>query len=87
MEFAVKQNYPNPFNPSTKIEFAIPTQNHVTVKVYNTIGVEVATLMNENKSVGLYSVNFNSGNFTSGIYFYKVTFGNNTLTKKMILLK
>lgn len=86
-EFAVDQNYPNPFNPSTIIRFSIPSEEFVQIKVYNTIGQEVAELLNEQKSPGTYEINFNAGNLSSGIYFYKISAGNFVRTKKMLLLK
>lgn len=92
--FSLEQNYPNPFNPSTNIKFTIPSITLsvvegllVTLKVYDVLGNEVATLVNENKSSGTYEVEFNSKNLTSGIYFYKLEAGNLIETKKMILLK
>lgn len=81
------ENFPNPFNPSTTIEYTIPTYGAVTIKVYNVIGKEVATLVNEVKSPGTYPVNFNSMNLPSGIYFYTLKFGSCSNTRKMILLK
>ena len=92
-EFKLYQNYPNPFNPSTKIKYSIPLgiQRTVSVqlKVYDVLGNEVATLVNEEKSTGSYEVEFSTNNLqlTSGIYFYTLTAGNFKETKKMILLK
>ncbi|MDP3149145.1 MAG: T9SS type A sorting domain-containing protein [Ignavibacteria bacterium] len=85
--FLLVQNYPNPFNPITTIEFAIPSANIVQVKVFNILGMEVATLLNELKQAGKHRVEFDAGNLASGIYFYKVVSGDNLETKKMILLK
>ena len=89
--FQLKQNYPNPFNPSTKIEFSIPTSSVVTIKVYNEIGQEIVQLMNEEKRPGNYSLEFSStqGNkvLPSGIYIYKITAGNYSDSKKMMILK
>jgi hypothetical protein len=85
--YALDQNFPNPFNPSTKINFSIPNEGFVTLDVYNSIGQKVATLVNETKTAGTYAVDFNASNLTSGIYFYKISSGNFTETKKMILLK
>jgi len=103
--FLLSQNYPNPFNPSTKIKFTIPTGDNplwggergglTTLKIYDILGREVATLVNEQKPAGEYEIEFNSGNFpsrqgsalTSGIYFYQLKSGNYIETKKMILLK
>ncbi len=86
-EFSLFQNYPNPFNPSTKISFALPTQELVTIKVFDVLGNEVATLVNEEKPGGDYEINFNAVSLSSGIYFYKLQAGNFVHTKKMILMK
>ena len=85
--FKLYQNYPNPFNPTTKLSFVIGNSSFVTLKVYDVLGKEVATLVNEEKSSGKYSVNFNANNLASGIYFYKLQAGNFTKTMKMILMK
>ncbi|MCW9095520.1 MAG: T9SS type A sorting domain-containing protein [Ignavibacteriaceae bacterium] len=85
--FQLYQNYPNPFNPTTKIEFRIADFGFVSLKVYDVLGNEVATLVNEEKPVGEYEVEFNGEGLTSGIYFYKLNAGNYIETKKMILLK
>jgi hypothetical protein len=86
-DFKVFQNYPNPFNPSTKISFVIPQRSNVNVKVYNITGTEVATLVNEVKDPGSYSVNFNAEKLSSGVYFYKITAGKFSSVRKMILIK
>ncbi len=90
-EFYLSQNYPNPFNPSTKIKFIIPQSSFVNLKVYDVLGREVATLLNEEKHPGEYEVEFNPvsdiGNLASGIYFYKLQAGSYSSTKKMIYLK
>jgi len=86
-DFSLDQNYPNPFNPSTTINFSIPVESFITLDVYNAIGQKVASLVNETKSAGNYKVDFNASNLTSGIYFYKISAGNFTETKKMILMK
>ena len=86
-KFSLGQNYPNPFNPSTVISFAIPTQAFVTVKVYDILGREVKTLMNETKPAGYYEINFNASDLPSGTYIYEIRAGNFVETKKMILLK
>lgn len=80
-------NYPNPFNPSTKIRYAIPQTSFTTLKVYSVTGKEVATLINEEKTPGVYEVNFNAAGLSSGIYFYKLQSGAFSDIKKMILLK
>ncbi len=86
-DFKVFQNYPNPFNPSTTISFAIPQRSNVNVKVYNITGKEVASLVNEVKEPGQYSVSFNAGKLSSGVYFYKITAGKFSSVHKMILIK
>jgi hypothetical protein len=85
--YSLEQNYPNPFNPSTKINFSIPESGFVTMRIYNSIGEEIGTLLNEDKSAGTYEVDFVAEGLTSGIYFYSITTGNFTQTKKMILMK
>ncbi len=85
--FSLSQNYPNPFNPTTNIQYQIPNRELVTLKVYDVLGNEVATLVNEEKQAGNYSVKFNGSNLASGIYFYKLSSGNFVQTRKMILLK
>ena len=86
-DFDLKQNYPNPFNSSTIIEFQIPSQTYVQLKVYNVLGSEVATIVDEVKNAGFYSINFNSDALSSGIYFYRITAGEFNQTKRMVLLK
>ena len=85
--YKLSQNYPNPFNPSTKIEYSIPRASFVILKVYDILGREVATLVNEEKNVGNYEINFNNRNLSSGIYFYKLQAGDYSSVKKMILIK
>ena len=85
--FQLFQNYPNPFNPSTTIEYAIPNQSHVTIKVYDLLGREVTTLINEEKPAGNYSVTFDGGGLVSGIYFYRLTSNKFSETKKLLLLR
>lgn len=86
-DFSLMQNFPNPFNPTTQINYSVPGNTHVMLKVYDSNGSEVATLINENKEAGNYTVNFKASNFASGIYYYKITAGSFTDTKKMILMK
>ena len=86
-EYRLNQNYPNPFNPSTTISFTIPATSNVSLKVFNVLGKEVATLVHETKSAGNYSINFNASGLSSGVYFYQLTTDNFTSTKKFILLK
>jgi hypothetical protein len=80
-------NYPNPFNPTTKIDYAIPQNGFVSLKVYDLLGRELSTLVNETKTAGKYSVDFNAGNLAAGIYFYKLTTANYSEVKKMMLVK
>ena len=86
-DFALYQNYPNPFNPATKINYSVAEVGFVTLKVYDVLGNEVASLVNEEKTAGSYEINFDGSELTSGIYFYKLKAGNYVETKKMILLK
>lgn len=81
------QNYPNPFNPSTTISFSIPEEDFVSLKVFNSLGEEVAKLINETKPAGNYSVSFNASDLTSGVYFYKINAGSFVEIKKMVLMK
>ena len=91
--YALEQNYPNPFNPATKIKYTIPiietTQGAVftTLKIYDILGNEVATLVNEEKSAGTYEVTFNANDFVSGVYFYQLTAGEFSKSLKMLYLK
>ena len=81
------QNYPNPFNPSTTINYQIPKAGYVSIKVYDALGRDVSTLLNEYKEQGSYSCSFNASNLSSGMYFYTMKSGGYTTTKKMLLLK
>lgn len=85
--FRLQQNYPNPFNPGTKISYSIPEISFVTLKVYDVLGKGIATLVNEEKAIGNYDIDFNASVLPSGIYFYSLTAGTYTETKKMILIK
>jgi hypothetical protein len=85
--FTLLQNYPNPFNPSTKITYQIPVTGNVKLVIYDLLGREVKTLINEVKQPGTYLVDFDGTNFASGIYFYKLESGTFSESKKMILLK
>jgi len=85
--FSLTQNYPNPFNPSTKISFSIPKSEFVSLKVFNSVGQEVESLLNKKLEPGSYDINFNAGKLSSGIYFYRFVAGNFAETKKMILLR
>jgi hypothetical protein len=86
-DYELFQNYPNPFNPTTKIKYQIPGLGFVTLKVYDILGNEIATLVNEEKPAGDYEVDFNGSTLTSGVYFYQLRAGDYTETKKMILLR
>jgi Secretion system C-terminal sorting domain len=86
-DYSLNQNYPNPFNPSTIINYSVPKESFVKIKVFDLLGREVKTLINENKTAGNYSVNFNAKNLSSGIYFYTIKAGSFVQTKKMVLLK
>ncbi len=86
-QFALEQNFPNPFNPSTVINYKLPANGKVTLKIYNTIGGEVATLVNEEKAAGTYSATFNASALPSGVYFYQFKAGNYSFTKKLVLMK
>ena len=85
--FSLAQNFPNPFNPTTTIEFSLPKSEDVTLKIYNLLGEEVKTLINEYKETGNHTVQFNANNLASGIYLYRLQAGSFVETKKMILLK
>ena len=87
MEYSLAQNYPNPFNPSTSIEYTVPSNEYVTLKVYDVLGNTVSTVVNENKEAGKYNVMFDASNLTSGIYFYSIQAGKFNQVKKMMLVK
>lgn len=86
-EFVLAQNYPNPFNPTTNIQYAIGSKQHVTLKVFDVLGNEIATLVDEYKPAGSYTINFDASKLSSGVYFYKLSVGNEIKTNKMILLR
>ncbi|MCF8240346.1 MAG: T9SS type A sorting domain-containing protein [Melioribacteraceae bacterium] len=86
-EFDLKQNYPNPFNPLTNIEFSLPSIADVKLEIYNVIGERVRTLVDANLNAGVHRVQFNASTLPSGVYLYRITNQNNSLTKKMILIK
>ncbi|MGC8654760.1 MAG: T9SS type A sorting domain-containing protein, partial [Candidatus Kryptoniota bacterium] len=85
--FSLNQNYPNPFNPATNISFSIPSKSFVSLKVFDALGREVATLLSEELPPGMYSQQWNAQGFPSGVYFYRLQAGSFTDTKKLILLK
>ena len=81
------KNYPNPFNPTTEISYSVPKNGYVTLKVFDLIGREVATLYDGVQSAGNHIATFNAGKFSSGVYFYRLQSGGNSITKKLILMK
>jgi len=87
LSYSLKQNYPNPFNPVTKISYDIPKSGFVTVRIYDILGKEIATLVNENKNPGSYIVEFDGSSFSSGTYFYRLESNGFIATKKMMLIK
>jgi len=87
VSYSLFQNYPNPFNPSTKINFNVSKSVFVTIKVYDLLGREVTTLVNENKPAGDYSIQFDGSKLVSGIYFYRMQAGDFVQSKKLVLLK
>jgi hypothetical protein len=86
-QFALSQNYPNPFNPETTIKYALPRDVKVVIKIYDILGREVSTLVNEFKKAGYYEVKFNGSNFASGVYFYRIEAQEYVVSKKMVLIK
>ncbi|MGC8596011.1 MAG: T9SS type A sorting domain-containing protein [Candidatus Kryptoniota bacterium] len=86
-DFYLTQNYPNPFNPTTQIKYSIPTNSFVTLKVYDALGREVETLVDEPQAAGYHEVKFDGSRLTSGVYFYRLTVGNYTSVKKLMLVK
>ena len=85
--FALDQNYPNPFNPSTIISYQLPEQQYVNVVIFNMLGEEVSTLVNEVKEAGYHKVEWSGSNLTSGVYFYRIEAGDFVSVKKMMLMK
>ena len=86
-EYKLMQNYPNPFNPETKIKFQIKDAGFVSLKVYDILGKEVTSLINENLNSGVYEINWNAKSFTSGVYFYKLESEKFSDVKKMLMVK
>ncbi|MBI5403623.1 MAG: T9SS type A sorting domain-containing protein [Ignavibacteriae bacterium] len=86
-EYSLNQNYPNPFNPVTKINFEVPKQGFVSLKIFDVLGREVKTLVNEVKTPGVYSIDFNGAELSSGVYFYRMESAEFTDIKKMMLIK
>jgi hypothetical protein len=87
LEFSLEQNYPNPFNPITGIRYIVKDRGLVSLKVYDILGTEIVSLVNEVKEPGVYSVSFNGLNYPSGVYLYKINVNNYVSVKKMLLVK
>jgi hypothetical protein len=87
LEFALSQNYPNPFNPSTQISYSVPQKGQVTLKVFNVLGMEVATLVSGIQDAGKHAATFNAASISSGVYFYRLQAGGVSLTRKMLFVK
>lgn len=87
IKFSLSQNYPNPFNPTTTIEYSVPSVEFVSLKIYDVLGREVATLINQSHKPGIYKTDWNATNFASGIYYYSLRTNNKILSKKMLHLK
>jgi len=85
--YVLSQNFPNPFNPTTMINYSVPQKSHVTLKVYNLLGEEVATLFDGERQAGSYSATFDATNLSTGVYFYRLQSGNVSMTKKLVLVK
>ena len=85
--YSLTQNYPNPFNPSTKISYGLPKSGNVKLVLYDLLGREVRTLVNEFKKAGIYDIEFNASELSSGVYFYKIESGDFADVKKMVLMK
>ena len=86
-KYSLSQNYPNPFNPSTQISYQVPSSSRVSLKVFDVLGREVATLVNEVKPAGTYTATFNANSIPSGVYFYRLQSGSFTETKRLVLIK
>ena len=86
-DYALAQNYPNPFNPTTQIHFELPQSGFVTLKVFDMVGREVATLVNDPRNSGSYTVRFDATNLSSGLYVYRLSAGSYSSVKKMIVMK
>jgi hypothetical protein len=85
--YSLEQNYPNPFNPKTNIRYSIPENSFVTLKIFDLLGREIKTLVNQNQISGKYSITFDMSGYASGLYLYKIQAGNFSDTRKMILIK
>ena len=85
--FSLSQNYPNPFNPTTRIEYALPSVQKVVLKLYDILGREVRTMVNEQQTPGVYRVDLNAGSLASGVYFYRLEAGQFVQVRRMLVLK
>jgi len=86
-QFLLTQNYPNPFNPSTTIQYSLPHRSHVTLSVFNTLGQQIAQLVNSDIEAGYHELQFNATNLASGVYFYRMQAGGYVETKKLLLVQ
>jgi hypothetical protein len=86
-DYILYQNYPNPFNPNTTLNYGLPKRSFVKLKIYDVLGRQIKTLVNEEKSSGKYKIEFNASSLPSGVYLYSLEFGNRIISKKMLLLK
>jgi hypothetical protein len=86
-KFNLEQNYPNPFNPSTVIRYTVPARLHVTISVFNTLGQQVATLVNGFKEAGYHELRFDASGLASGVYFYRLRAGEYLATKRLLLIQ
>jgi hypothetical protein len=86
-KFELSQNYPNPFNPTTNINFGLPADSRVSIKVFDISGREVKTLLNESRTAGYYTIAFDASNISSGVYFYKIEADKFSDVKRMLLVK
>ncbi|MCL5028609.1 MAG: T9SS type A sorting domain-containing protein [Bacteroidetes bacterium] len=86
-DFSLEQSYPNPFNPTTKISFSLPQKNQIKLKVFDVLGREIQILADGVYEAGKYEVEFNANSLSSGVYFYNLSDGTNSITKKMLLMK
>jgi hypothetical protein len=87
LEMELEQNYPNPFNPETKIKYTLNKSSIVKLNVYDVLGNRISTILNEFKNAGTYETTFDGSDLTSGMYFYNLISENNSITKKMMLIK
>ena len=85
--YSLAQNYPNPFNPTTTIEYALPHAGYATLRIYNVLGEEVATLVEGEQAAGTFKTTWDASDLPSGVYFYRLTAGEYVQTRKMVLMK